>query len=252
MVLISITDIHGRQNIDRSTAQTLAAADLLVITGDITHFGGEADARPVIETIQNINANIICLPGNCDQLSVNYYLTSLGLNLHAATKLIDGLVFYGLGGSSTTPFGTPQELGDNVMREILMKFKKNPAGRFHVLVSHTPPHGTRVDQTMLGVHAGSKVVREFIEDFQPDLCLCGHIHEAIGSDRIGKTLVINPGPFPKHYARIEINPVREPPPLPGRRDDGIKQPSTLVGNNHRLKSVVFSNGIKEEITFALH
>jgi len=204
MVIVSITDIHGRQNIDRPTTRVLAESDLLVITGDITQFGGEADARPIIEAIQNINANLICIPGNCDQLSVNKYLTSLGLNLHGATKMIDGLTFYGLGGSSATPFGTPQEYGDNIIREVLAKFKKDPAGRFHILVSHAPPHGTKVDQTMLGVHAGSKIVRGFIDDFQPDLCLCGHIHEAIGSDQIGKTLVINPGPFPKHYARIEI------------------------------------------------
>lgn len=204
MVIVSITDIHGRLNIDRPTARALTESNLLIITGDITQFGTEADARPVIEAIQNINANLICVPGNCDQLSVNHYLSSLGLNLHAAAKMVDGLAFYGLGGSSTTPFGTPQEYGDNVMREITKKFQKDPAGRFHVLVSHTPPHGTKVDQTLLGIHAGSKIVREFIDVFQPDLCLCGHIHEAIGSDRLGKTLVLNPGPFPKHYARIEI------------------------------------------------
>lgn len=205
MVIVSITDIHGRQNIDRATARVLAAADLLVITGDITQFGNEADARLIIENLQSINSNLICIPGNCDQLSVNQYLTSVGLNLHGDTKVIDGLAFYGLGGSSTTPFGTPQEYGDDVLRKILTNCKKDPSAKRHILVSHAPPHGTKVDQTFLGMHAGSKAVREFIDDFQPDLCLCGHIHEAIGSDRIGNTLVLNPGPFPKHFARIEIN-----------------------------------------------
>jgi Icc-related predicted phosphoesterase len=204
MVIVSITDIHGRREIDREKAQSLAAADLLVISGDITQFGGEADARLIIENLQNINSNLICIPGNCDQLSVNQYLTSVGLNLHGDTKVIDGLAFYGLGGSSTTPFGTPQEYGDDVLRENLAKFKKDPSARRHILVSHAPPHGTKVDRTMLGIHAGSQAVRGFIDEFQPDLCLCGHIHEAVGSDRIGKTLVLNPGPFPKHYARIEI------------------------------------------------
>jgi Icc-related predicted phosphoesterase len=38
-------------------------------------------------------------------------------------------------------------------------------------------------------------VREFIEEQQPELCLCGHIHESRAEDRIGKTHVINPGPL---------------------------------------------------------
>jgi hypothetical protein len=183
MVIVSITDIHGRQEIGRNTAQALAAADLVVVTGDITQFGGEADARVIIENLQEINSNLICVPGNCDQLSVNEYLSSVGLNMHRACKVIDGVAFYGLGGSSTTPFGTPQEYGEEMLRKILAGFKKDPSIRYHVLVSHVPPSGTKVDQVFLGMHAGSKAVREFVEDFKPDLCLCGHIHEAIGSDR---------------------------------------------------------------------
>ena len=42
---------------------------------------------------------------------------------------------------------------------------------------------------------GSTAVREFIEENQPDICLCGHIHEARAMDRIGRTLVVNPGPL---------------------------------------------------------
>jgi len=47
--------------------------------------------------------------------------------------------------------------------------------------------------------------------------------------------------------RYGINPVRELRPLTGMRDGGIKPPSALFGNNHRLKSMVFSNGINVRI-----
>ena len=40
---------------------------------------------------------------------------------------------------------------------------------------------------------GSTAVREFIEEVQPDVCVCGHIHESRGVDRIGRTVVVNPG-----------------------------------------------------------
>jgi Icc-related predicted phosphoesterase len=38
------------------------------------------------------------------------------------------------------------------------------------------------------------------------LCFTGHIHEGIGIDRIGRTVIVNPGPFRSgHYAYAEIN-----------------------------------------------
>ena len=43
------------------------------------------------------------------------------------------------------------------------------------------------------VPCGSKAVREAIERYQPVLSLHGHIHEARGNARVGKTLCINPG-----------------------------------------------------------
>ena len=37
-------------------------------------------------------------------------------------------------------------------------------------------------------------IRKFIEQFKPEVAICGHIHENSGKiDYIGKTKVINPG-----------------------------------------------------------
>jgi hypothetical protein len=43
------------------------------------------------------------------------------------------------------------------------------------------------------IHVGSTAVREAIDKHQPLLSLHGHIHEAKGVSRLGKTLAINPG-----------------------------------------------------------
>jgi Icc-related predicted phosphoesterase len=43
------------------------------------------------------------------------------------------------------------------------------------------------------IHVGSKAVRHSIEKFKPFLGLHGHIHEARGFAKIGRTLCINPG-----------------------------------------------------------
>jgi len=45
-----------------------------------------------------------------------------------------------------------------------------------------------------GEHVGSSSVRQYIEERQPSVVFCGHIHEARGIDNIGNALVVNPGP----------------------------------------------------------
>ena len=46
---------------------------------------------------------------------------------------------------------------------------------------------------MIMDHVGSKSVRKFIEKYQPLIGLHGHIHESFASDKIGNTVVVNPG-----------------------------------------------------------
>jgi Icc-related predicted phosphoesterase len=53
---------------------------------------------------------------------------------------------------------------------------------------------------------GSTVVRAFVEREQPQLVLCGHIHESRGTDEIGRTQIVNPGPVAAgHYAVVDVD-----------------------------------------------
>ncbi|WP_243678145.1 hypothetical protein [Vulcanisaeta distributa] len=75
-----------------------------------------------------------------------------------------------------------------------------------ILVSHYPPYGTSVDRAWSGAHIGSKSVRKFVEDIKPLAVLCGHVHESRGIDRLGNTIIVNPGPLANgYYAIININ-----------------------------------------------
>ena len=49
---------------------------------------------------------------------------------------------------------------------------------------------------------------EFIKEVQPALHVCGHIHEAKGVAKVGKTVVVNPGP-PKRGDPIYVAEVRQ-------------------------------------------
>lgn len=205
MRILAVTDIHGRKNIGSEVKKQLSSADIVVIAGDITNFGHAPEARSIIENIKLYNENILAVPGNCDNTDINDTLIHAGYNLHGISKTIGNTAFYGLGGSSRTPFNTPQENEEHVINSILEKFKKYSDQQFHVFVSHSPPAHTKLDRTFLGLHAGSTSVRKFIEKFQPDVVICGHIHEAHGTDELGSSIMINPGPFPKHYAIIDLS-----------------------------------------------
>ncbi len=204
MNVVAITDIHGHTHFHDSVTHAIESADLILIAGDITNFGGKREAQSILQTITVLNKNVLAVPGNCDQFSVNQILAEQKYNLHGEMKIIKKTVLYGIGGCKKTPFHTPQEYSESEIANLLRGFERQADARFHILVSHTPPYRTTLDKMFLGLHVGSTAIRVFIEKFQPDLVICGHIHEARGSDKIGKTIIINPGPFPKHYAAITL------------------------------------------------
>ena len=49
---------------------------------------------------------------------------------------------------------------------------------------------------------GSSGVRKIIEETQPTLNVCGHVHESICKDTIGQTTVVNPGDASTGHACI--------------------------------------------------
>jgi Icc-related predicted phosphoesterase len=68
-----------------------------------------------------------------------------------------------------------------------------------IFISHNIPVKTKLDivknknSHANGMHLGSSIARIFCEKYKPLICIGGHIHEGMGKDKIGKTLLINPG-----------------------------------------------------------
>jgi Icc-related predicted phosphoesterase len=76
----------------------------------------------------------------------------------------------------------------------------NAVGKVDILVSHQPPYGVldRVGakyapKGWVGKHAGSRLLLDYISKHKPRYVICGHIHEARGVKKVGKTTVINAG-----------------------------------------------------------
>ncbi len=172
----------------------LADADLLLVTGDLTNFGGRAEAGKIIAAIRARNPALLAVAGNLDRPEVNRYLLDEGISLHGRGVLWNNLGIFGVGGSNPTPFGTPNEFAETELARLADQgLAASHDARARILVSHAPPHGTATDRLRDSSHVGSRSIRAVIEEHQPDLCLTGHIHEARGTDTIGRTTIINPG-----------------------------------------------------------
>jgi Icc-related predicted phosphoesterase len=86
------------------------------------------------------------------------------------------------------------------IKENLKRLPKPLYYKRGIYIMHSPPFGTRLDFIQGGKSAGSRSIRDFIEETQPLLTLHGHIHESpelSGTyiDQIGGTPSINPGQF---------------------------------------------------------
>lgn len=196
MKLVSFGDVHmATRNLARMDAE-LRDTDLIVISGDLTNFGGARDASKVLEAAQGACKRVLALPGNLDQGEVIPFLEEQGVALHGRGTVIGGIAIFGCGGSNITPFHTPMELTEEEIHDTLWRgYLEVKDQRPLIMVCHTPPYQTKCDRLMNGTPVGSTAAREFIEQVKPEVCISGHIHESAGMDKIGPTSVFNAGPF---------------------------------------------------------
>jgi Icc-related predicted phosphoesterase len=149
-------------------------------------------------------------PGNDDQLDVDDVIARAKFVELGEGRVveIDGLQMVSSGWANRTPWDTYREEDEPKLAErieAMVSQVTNPPERT-IFSLHCPPYGTGLDDAPEltaemdlkdAGHAvkpvGSTAVREAIEKFQPALSLHGHIHEARGTKRLGRTLCVNPG-----------------------------------------------------------
>ena len=99
MVIIALADIHGQPGYLPTISRDLTRADLVVVAGDLTHFGGSDEAERILSALREHNPHILAGPGNCDRPGVGDYLRAENVNLNCNCINIDGVEFVGIGGS---------------------------------------------------------------------------------------------------------------------------------------------------------
>jgi Icc-related predicted phosphoesterase len=162
------------------------------------------------ERLAGTDIRCFVCPGNDDQLEVDEVVArAKGVELGEGRVVeIDGYQMVSSGWANRTPWDTYREEDEPRLAERIQKMVDevtNPPERT-IFSLHCPPYGTGLDDAPEltaemdlkdAGHAvkpvGSTAVREAIEKFQPALGLHGHIHEARGTKRLGRTLCVNPG-----------------------------------------------------------
>ncbi len=162
------------------------------------------------EKLEGTGIECFVSPGNDDQFEVDEIISAAkGVRLAEGRVIEFGdFQMVSTGWANRTPWDTYREEDEEDLAERLRKMTSQVTAvpEKTVYNFHCPPHGSGLDDApeidadmrpkdagRSTVPVGSTAVREAIEEGQPALALHGHIHEARGNTRIGRTLCINPG-----------------------------------------------------------
>lgn len=188
MMLLAFVDTHGDMEALRKLKRKAAKADLVLCAGDITIF--ENHLRAVLREINSFGKPVLMIHGNHEGESRLKEECKKHSNLVFLSERFyekENIVFAGFGGGGFSP-------RDVLFDKFAEKIKRKKEGKQLVLLLHGPPYGNKTDRIM-NEHAGNKSYTDFIKHEKPLIVICGHLHENEGiQDKIGKSIIINPGP----------------------------------------------------------
>lgn len=170
----------------------------------------------LLEKVDTKNVITIVMPGNDDEQYIDETIKSYEDRsiLYPLDKTITLPHNYELVSHefvNPTPWRTPREAEEDKLYKIVEeKIKRSNVKDYSKAIFnfHCPPFNTnldlapKLDKNMkivyVGgkpsmIHVGSTSIRKLIEKYQPALGLHGHIHESYASDKIGNSIVLNPG-----------------------------------------------------------
>jgi Icc-related predicted phosphoesterase len=179
-------------------AQRPATAVLLVgdvAAGPFNHpFDGEMlpPLEAALEIVSRLELPTFYVPGNHDARRQ----TAQG-NVDGRMEVVAGMRLAGIGGAGPQRHGFPYEWSDEDAR-------RRGVPQCDIILSHAPPARTRLD-VLAGTsrHLGSEAVRELAECTRGAL-VCGHIHEAVGSEQLNRCLCYNTGSLGLPFGKCQV------------------------------------------------
>ena len=208
MKILIISDGHGDIDTLKRLHARIPKPDMVLFGGDFAAFKQPKTGVSFLQALTALYRPVYAVIGNCDEPSFLKEIESSGISIQNTAIPFKHFILAGSGGSSKFTGATPNERTDDELRSDLSRAEQcTTSVHAHplIIVTHNPPHKTKLDKVMPLVHAGSPLIRAFIEHYQPLLAVSGHIHESYAIDRIGKTLLVNPGSLAEgRFAVAEI------------------------------------------------
>jgi Icc-related predicted phosphoesterase len=164
------------------------------------------------ERLAGSNISLYVMLGNDDLPELRETIARSATAVDPEERVVElggGFTMVSFGWANPTPWSSPRELPeDRLERRLEELVAEVPDVDRCVFNLHVPPARTAIDQApvldaslkpvvrggaVLMGPAGSSAVRSVIERHQPPVGLHGHIHEARGVAKLGRTVCINPG-----------------------------------------------------------
>ena len=203
--VLAFADFHGNNSAVKGASDLVSIEhpDLVVVAGDLANHDLKK-AELILRELSRSGSKVLFVPGNMDAPALAERQDTHNVTcLHGKAVVHGEVCFIGLGGATESQFGAPLEFSEREAAKILSRAAEACSSHSLIVVSHCPPKDTRLDLAGGRSHVGSQFVREFIEEKKPILAICGHIHEAQGTDSIGHCLIVNVGATAHgHYASI--------------------------------------------------
>ena len=205
--LLACSDVHGSYDVVPGFLSKEGAIDGIILAGDLTTHGSVEEARRALRSWIAV-LPVALVAGNMDPRQLESVFAQEAHYVNGRAIRWGAVAIFGVSGSPPTPMKTPYEISETeIMEHAERGWADAQDAPMKIFVPHAPPMGSTLDLLGGGRHAGSTAVRAFIERRQPDLVLCGHIHEARGREQIGRTTVVNCGPAHRGcYAVVHLEP----------------------------------------------
>lgn len=198
-----IGDLHGRLDRFHEISRWLAQArpQIALFTGDLSsgplNPRGCADVSEVLANLdvefEQLAIPFLFVPGNHDPRRLEH-----PSNTDRRLTVLAGARIYGIGGAGPATFGFPYEWSDAEIGALEVP-------EVDILLAHTPPLASVDYLAGSGIPAGSLAIRNAAANAA--IVICGHIHEGVGVEMIGPTLVYNPGSLGAPFGRCQVGEV---------------------------------------------
>jgi len=207
MKIIALGAILGNLEPIKLIREEIVQSDLVLLTGNITNYGGWNEAKTTIEILKMLNPNILAVMGSVDTKAVLDFLEYEDISIHGIGRIIENVGIYGVGGGNRTLFNRPTELNERDINKLLHDgYQSVKDCEFIILVSHIPSLNSKLDETARGDHVGSKTIRSFIFKNQPKVLLSSSAYGGAKLDRFGMSYIASPGPLKMGgYVIIDTN-----------------------------------------------